>query len=286
MTPIKSETLSSNTAENIAETLARELKTPYEIAGVDNIRRVALPPGWKMDQFDDSILLPHPLKKTASATLNDAVSFIAYLKRHADPLTTTVWCLANYTQCEVKFTAIIDDHGGAGDLPRWKKHSATYAPAFSSEWREWAVNNKKPMSQADFAQFIENNLRDITGTSGGATGAQMLEMALSFEAKQDSRFKSAIRLQSGGIRLSFVDDQDAATVAAMDIFDRFAIGVPVFWNSQAYQIDARLRYRVREGKLTFWYELIRADKTLEDATTMLIDLIKTQTELPFFFGAA
>ena len=112
----------------------------------------------------------------------------------------------------------------------------------------------------------------------------MLEMALTFEANQDMRFKSAIRLQSGGVTMSFAQDDDAATLQKMQVFDRFTLGFPVFWSGDAYQVDARLRYRVREGKLTFWFELIRQDKVLEAATQTLIAQIREKTGNPFFFG--
>ena len=84
--------------------------------------------------------------------------------------------------------------------------------------------------------------------------------------------------------MNYVQDSDQQTLAQMQMFDRFSIGLPVFWNGDAYQCDARLRYRVREGKLTLWYELIRQDKVLEAATKTLIDKIKTETDKPFFFG--
>lgn len=112
----------------------------------------------------------------------------------------------------------------------------------------------------------------------------MLEMALTFEANQDMRFKSAIRLQSGGVQMQFVQDDDAQTLQKMQVFDRFSLGFPVFWNGDAYRIDARLRYRVRDGKLTFWFELIRQDKVLESATQTLISQIREKTGNPFFFG--
>jgi uncharacterized protein YfdQ (DUF2303 family) len=85
--------------------------------------------------------------------------------------------------------------------------------------------------------------------------------------------------------VTFVQDDDAQTLEKMKIFDRFSIGIPVFWGGDAYQIDARLRYRVRDGKLTFWYELIRPDRTLEAATRTVIENIKTETGTPLFFGS-
>lgn len=41
---------------------------------------------------------------------------------------------------------------------------------------------------------------------------------------------------------------------------------------------------MRDGKLTFWYELIRQDKVLEAATKTLIEKIRDETQKPFFFG--
>ena len=86
--------------------------------------------------------------------------------------------------------------------------------------------------------------------------------------------------------MSFVQDDDNQTLAQMKLFEKIAIGIPVFWNGDAYQITARLRYRVKEGRLTFWYELIRHDKVLEDATKTLINKIQDATGVPLYFGRA
>lgn len=86
--------------------------------------------------------------------------------------------------------------------------------------------------------------------------------------------------------MSFVQDDDKQTLATMQMFDKISIGIPVFWNGAAYQITARLRYRVKEGQLHFWYELIRPDKILEDATKTLISHIKGETDVPLYFGIA
>lgn len=274
--------------ENLAETLARELKTPTEIISLedDNVRRVALPPGWKLEERDDEKLLGAPRRKRARVTLLDAPSFIDYIKRHGSLTDSTIWCETDYKKGDVDFKAIINDHGADDDKPAWRDHTATFSPEFSEEWKRWSGSNEKTFGQAEFANFIDNNLKDIVSTDGEGfpTGAQMLEMAISFEAKQDMRFKSAIRLQSGGVQMQFVQDDDKQTVEKMQMFDRFAIGIPVFWNGDAYRIEARLRYRVRDGKLTFWYELIRQDKTLEAATKTVIDMIREKTGSPFFFG--
>lgn len=269
---------------NLAETLAREMKAPHPIdTPFSDITLVALPPGWTLAERDDEKLGMTPRRKRATVRLHDAESFIDYVKRHASLAYGTVWCEADYAAGKVGFTAIINDHGEEEE-PHWRDHTARYTPVYSQEWKSWIGKNKQTFSQAEFAMFIEDNLKDVASAEGLPTGAQMLEMALSFEANQDMRFKSAIRLQNGGVQMSFVQDDDSQTLAKMQLFDRFAIGIPVFWNGDAYRIDARLRYRVRDGKLTFWYELVRQDKVLESATRTLIEQIREQTGSPFFFG--
>jgi uncharacterized protein YfdQ (DUF2303 family) len=271
---------------NLAETLAREMKQPVEIACEldSDLKRVALPPGWTLIEKDDSKLRDAPLRKVARVKLLDAESFIEYVKRHGSLTDSTIWCVADYKQGKVSFRAIINDHGEQADEPAWRDHLATFVPEFSEEWTRWTSQHKHHFTQTEFAAFIEDNLKDIASVDGSPTGSQMLEMALAFEANQDMRFKSAIRLSNGGVQMSFVQDDDAQTLQKMQAFERFSIGLPVFWGSEAYQVDAKLRYRVREGKLTFWFELIRQDKVLEAATGTLIGVIREKTGNPFFFG--
>lgn len=272
---------------NLAETLAREMKTPIEIISEPggNIKRLALPPGWQLiEKDDDTKLLLTPRRKLARVKLHDPLSFIDYTVRHGSLADTTIWCIANYKAGSVTFTAIINDHGEDELATGWRDHRATFCPEFSEEWSRWNTHNRKPFSQVEFAAFIEDNLKDIACVDGSASGAQMLEMAIAFEANQDMRFKSAVRLQNGGVQMSFVQDDDAQTLQKMQAFDRFSLGMPVFWNGEPYRQDARLRYRVRDGKLAFWFELIRQDKVLEAATQTLISTIREKTGNPFFFG--
>ncbi|TDY26265.1 uncharacterized protein YfdQ (DUF2303 family) [Paraburkholderia sp. BL6665CI2N2] len=277
-----------NESDNFAETLAREIKQPIDIGSntATAMKRIALPPGWTLAEKDESKTLAAPLRKRAVVRVRDAESFIDYVKRHGSLTDSTVWCLADYVQGKIAFTGIINDHGEDAAAAAWRDHRAFFTPEFSEEWRRWNAVNKKPFTQVEFGAFIEENLKDIASPEGSnlPSGSAMLEMALAFEAVQDMRFKSSVRLQNGGVNLSFVQDDDAQTLQKMQVFERFSIGVPVFWNGDAYQIDARLRYRVRDGKLSFWFELIRADKVLEAAATTVISTIKEKTGSPFFFG--
>ncbi|MFP3564737.1 DUF2303 family protein [Paraburkholderia sp. SIMBA_030] len=274
---------------NVAETLAREMKKPIEI-GSDTagaVRRIALPPNWNLREYDDSKFLVAPQRKKASVRLRTPEDFIDYVKRHGSLADSTIWCEADYPKGEVAFTSILNDNGEDPGAAAWRDHLAYFQPEFSEEWKRWISGHKKAMNQVEFAAFLEENLKDIVGPTDGEnlpTGAQMLEMALAFEATQDFRFKSGVRLANGGINLSFVQDDDDATLQRMQMFEKFAIGIPVFRNRDAYRVDARLRYRVRDAKLTFNYELVRFDKVLEAAANGVIATIREKTGNPFFFG--
>lgn len=271
-----------DTKNNIAETVAREARKPV-VMEINGLKVLALPDGYKTEDLDK--LMPAPRRKIANVTLGDTDSFIDYTKRHGSLDTATVWCDAAFREGKVKLTAILNDHGETATEPHWRDHIANYTPTFATEWTRWFTKDKQQFSQPDFAAFIEENIRDIAGDGDtSASGAQMLEMALNFEANQDLRFKSAMRLQNGAVQISFAENDDAQTLTKMQMFDKFGIGIPVFWGGQAYAIEARLRYRARDGKVVFWFELIRPDKVLEDAAKGLVEQVKTGTGLPLFYG--
>ena len=278
--------MNPNEQPNIAATLAKEMARPVELGSepAGNLKRVALPPGWKLETCDDdSRLLDSPRRKIAKSRLNTTESFIQYAGMHRNS-NTTLWCIADYPKAKLSFTAIIDDFGVLADDTSWREHLAIYVPELSAEWKTFSDNNRKAMTQAEFAVFIEDNLSEIVSSEGKPSGAQMLEMALNFEAKQEMKFKSSIRLASGGVQFNYIEDDDAQTLSKMTVFNEFSLGLPVFWGGDKYQLNARMRYRCLQGNLTFWYELIRPEKVMEAATVTVIDQIKAAVPAPLFFG--
>ncbi len=272
--------------KNIAETIFENAPQPITVYQNDEIqfRKIAVPKGWEVQDCDNEALLQKPRRKKAIVSLNDTDSFIGYVKRHGSLTACTIWADVDYAEEKAKFQAVINDHGEKEDEQAWRDHVAHYAPQFSPEYLRWAGKNRTVMSQVDFAEFLDNNQMDIASPQGFPSSAEMLQMALNFEAKQDLRFKSSVRLQNGGTDMTFVQDDDKGTIERMKVFDKFAIGIPVYFGGDAYQINARLRYRHREGKVVFWYELVRPDLVMKAATDTIIEKIKAECGQPFFFG--
>lgn len=266
--------------ENIAQTLARELPTAHQLCDTriedlathDRVLHLAVPKHFELKEVDLERLLPNPRRTIASAALSDCASFLAYVQRHATEA-SVVWADFNPQNFKLTFRAVIDEH--AKGLAGWRKHVAVYTPEPSAEWKTWMAANTKPQEQLAFAEFIERNELDIATQDGYPTSLQMLQLATEFEANSDKRIKSVARLQGGGVRLEYVDDDHPDTLAHMKLFERFQIGIPVFWAGPAYRIDARLKYRHGGGKVAFWYDLIRPDRVHEAAAKELIDAVRS-----------
>lgn len=265
---------------NIADTLAEKLPKAHALPDITTehapgmlISRVALPHGWTLQEkaFDLEPHLPRPRTTKATADFADTESFLAYVKRHAND-GSVVWCNFNPQTFALDFTAVIDEH--AKDLPAWRKHRATYKPAMSAEWKAWKGKDREAQPQVAFAEWLQEHDEDILAAEGYPTSLQMLTMATEFVANAEKALKSTVRLQSGGVRLTYVDTDDDATQAAMTLFEKFRLGIPVFHGGNGWPLDARLKYSTAKGALTFRFELVRPDRVHEHAAKKLIDAVR------------
>jgi len=275
--------------ENIAATLDRVLPkpsvlftdTPSNEERHGSITHVAVPNGFTMQAIDNEKVLASPRRAKASATFSDASSFIEYVKKHTQP-GTTVWCEFNPQTFSLLFNAVIDEHDRG--LPGWREHRASFQPAMSAEWLAWKGANAKVFNQVGFAEWIEANADDIAAASGMPTSLQMLSMATEFQANEERVLKSSVKLQSGGVRLTYIADPDTGTTESMQMFERFAIGIPVFHDGSAWSITARLKYRMSAGKVSFFYELLRPDRVHQGAAKELIDQVRSLIGVPVLMG--
>lgn len=255
---------------------AAQVRT-FDVCGVPH---VAVPSGYALQECQQ--LLPRPPRARGVVQLHDTASFTAYVASFKTA-STRIYCNADYKRGSATLTAIFNEHASVGNAD-WRDFRAVYSLRHSEEWQRWIGMDCKPQTQAAFATFLEENLRDIADDSNFPTGAEMLRMALDLEANQDSRFKSSVRLQSGGVDLTFVEKEDAETLNRMSLFERFAIGIPPFFNGPAYRVEARLRYRVRDMQLAFWYDLIRPDLTVADAVKNELASIAASTGIGPLYG--
>lgn len=262
-------------AEQISDKTIRELLaigaaqgSPKEVGGIPY---AVIPNDCKvMDlsnfKYNDFSATPHRKKGTVSVL--DAASFIEYY---------TLFCDVNSRvfadETTSKVLAVLDYHGAGDGGPRWGQHRVNLTLRKSPEWMRWMGRNGQgnKMAQMDFAEFVEDNAPDIREPNA----ATMLEMARSLQAKTDVDFSSAIRTNNGQVQFKYTENvKGTYGNGNVEIPESFVIGIPVYVGSARVPITARLRYRLNSGKLSIWYDLLRADAIERDAFMSTLAEIK------------
>lgn len=194
-----------------------------------------------------------PQRKNGTAKVRDAASFIEYVTLFRDQESRifaddTAGC----------FLAVLDYHESGAGNPRWGQHRADFTLRKSREWMLWVGKNgeSKKMSQLEFGQFIEDNAPDIVEPSS----ATMLEIARDMRATSGMDFASQQQINSGSMVLKFTEQvKGTFGKEQAEIPESFKISVPVYFGGALEPVTARLRYRPSNGKVVFWYDLLRAD---------------------------
>ena len=70
-----------------------------------------------------------------------------------------------FNTVEEEFVGVLDYH--EVETPGWCDHTATFKPRRSVEFETWMGQNRKQMTQVDFARFLEENMPDIVHFEGG-----------------------------------------------------------------------------------------------------------------------
>lgn len=255
---------------------------PIQAPEIDGLQFVILRDGNKERLVPVEGRMPPPHRKTGTVQLKDVDSFCRYYEMHGNgaPVYATLQ--------PAKFVAVLNDH--TKDAAGHRDYRAEFVVAHSREWNIWTKHNGQGAafgSNEAFALFIEDNSLDIVNPDP----SRMLQIALNFRVKADVTFSHVQRLQDGNIALQYqnivtAQGGSAAGAGDLSIPELFAIEIPVFdgINARKYMVEARFRYRLREGKLTLWYELVRPHKTVELAFSEIWEQIAADTKAPILYG--
>ena len=182
----------------------------------------------------------------------------------------------------LELTAIFDYHQPPAS-PNWTSHRAHLALRKTENWDRWVGQNGRQMNQVQFATFLEDNLVDIASPDG----ASLLELAKNLDIKKAAAFTSAIRLDNGQTQFQYIEDvQGNSQKGAMTIPALFVLGLAPLEGVEPYRVDARLRYRMTDGKLAIWYDLLRPEDYLKAAFESVVLFVEKQTEIRLLLGTA
>ena len=150
-------------------------------------------------------LLKNPSLVRANVDIRDVDSFNRYVNLYRIKGDKNLAIFADITETGAKFTAVLDYHLENSAVAERGEHRAVFTCTPTPEWRRWTASDKKPMTQEDFARFLEDNAPDIVTPSSAA----MLEIALSLEARTTGDFSQATRLDNGALSFRYSENVEA-----------------------------------------------------------------------------
>lgn len=245
--------------EDLKAVLDRTLELGSARAGVipvqNGIPYALVPQGYTLQSLDAQIYnerAERPQRIVQGVVVDEAESFLKYWELFADG-DSQAFAMA----AENRVSGVLDYHESSLEEPnpRWRKHWVTLALTPSDEWKEWTGSNKKQMTQADFAEFLEDHAPDITDPSA----ATFIDAARDLRANTEVLFESKVTAQNGSVSFGYKETTTGSmgTAGKIEIPERFKISVQVYLGMPRVDVEARLRYRVNSGKLTMWYDLYR-----------------------------
>jgi uncharacterized protein YfdQ (DUF2303 family) len=219
-----------------------------------------------VQRIDTDSYAAAPRLKSGVKTVADFGSFQQYLDKHG--LAGESEITASVTQGT--FTAVLD----AGDETKagWGGHVATLKLAKSPEWQRWAGRSGQLSSQADFAEFIEDNAKDIVEPSS----AEILEIAQSLQVKRGVEFESGTRLSDGNVQFGYRENTTATagTVGQLQIPERITLALRPFNGGDPYRVTALFRYRLQGSQLSMGFKLQDPEKVIETAFEEVAEQVK------------
>lgn len=169
--------------------------------------------------------------------------------------------------------------GDVGAAAHW---SATGYGAFrahyellpSRQLEVWVGAHGKGMSQDAFADFIEENERDIGPASavgdaaGMASSAEVLMMSRNLTVNAKTTYRKQLNKTTGEYAMEAKDENDATT--STRIPKGFVVAIPVFTGApERYPFEVHIRMRMVEQKPVFSVEIMNLADVIEHATTGL-----------------
>ncbi len=240
-----------------------------------------------------------PERRRGQAKALTLGSFIDLVNRHKEPTLSVVFADSNWKAPSL--TAVIDYHADnfeTGDAPGWGDHRVHYPFPLSEEWKRWIKTDGEPMEQADFAALIEDRMTELAAPDDGlrtmverdfqttvATPSQLITLSRGLQVNVESKVKDMRTLQSGASQVVFEETHTGADGQPLAVPGVFVIRVSPFFMGDPILIPVRLRYRVRSGKIMWFYQIYRPDASITEAVRAAMQDVAAKTELPVYEGA-
>lgn len=233
----------------------------------------------KIDLTGDEYL-EYPRRKRGTVTVQNAASFAHYYAKHSSGFSEVFADLDAGT-----FTAVLDAHGPEGEDVAWQQHRLVLQLQQTLPWKTWLSRDRRMMPQQEFAEFVEDNARDVAA-GGKVTAADLLEVAQSFQANTQVKFTSGKRLASGQTQLTYTEEiaAKAGNRGTIEIPAEFDLGIVPFDDCLPMRVGARFRYRLDCGELKLGYFLNDPARIAREAVKAIAQDLAAETGVIVMLG--
>jgi uncharacterized protein YfdQ (DUF2303 family) len=93
------------------------------------------------------------------------------------------------------------------------------------------------------------------------------------QLKRNVTVASAINQNDGTFALQYAEEKASGSI---ELPDTLLLGLNPFKHGDGYEVTAKLRFRLKDGQVSFQIKLRNADRVLEAAFDDIVTTIKTQ----------
>lgn len=289
----------------VGAVLAEKLHAPIRLSypHPDNpegtVPFVALPEGLELKCLQPELdkLRTRPERRKGTAKLQTLDSLIDHVRRFKSESSAL---FANPDRNDPSLTAVLNYHeAGASSPASFGDHRGVYRFPLSDEWTAWQRSNECKFSQEDFAAFIEDRILDVADpTKAGASvldfcqtvGAtlaspsRLMDLSRGLQVHVSAKAVQVTNLSTGEGQITYTEEHKDGAGGHLGVPGAFLLQIPVFRGDAPYQVPVRLRYRLRDGVITWFYSLYRTDRVFEHAFVLAIQRAAEATGLPLFIG--
>lgn len=258
--------------------------------------------------FDDWRSAPE--RKRGTAKVSTLESFIELTNRHrivhSAIFANTDWRQPSLTTVidyhQLHATAVADDKDAAiateASAAAFGQHRVEYKFPLSEEWQAWVGMDKQVMNQGTFAEFIEDHISELASPHedevsyweeklGGkvAYPNELKMLSIGLKVHASTRVANHVTLQSGEGEITWAEEHRDMKGDKLVVPSLFIIQLPPFFMGEAIRVPVRLRYRVREGQVSWIFQMYRPDVYVTEQVMRDMERAARETGLPAYQGA-
>lgn len=238
------------------------------VALVPESTSVRVPPFSECEKW-----LTAPRRKRGAFHFADVESFTRYFNEHKN---VDSRIFATLLDSGASFEGELDFHG---INPSFREHRCECQLQPTHEFTVWTQNNRKVMNQAEFAAFLEENAEMFFSP----TGAALLELVSTLEGTSNVNVTSGVKLQNQTIKFTFNEEVElkggvtGTQSGNMEIPATISAKFSPFEGTGHYEFPARLRYKIADRKLSFWYQASNMHLVVRSIAMDMLRIIEKQT---------